>query len=106
MLKANLSSRELISPVSKLGLHTQDGDEQVKYTFGITFQSLNIGKNVGMSGLLAFSLCHRLIGYAVSMIDLMTIGSQDIRRSPPLVMADNGDTMLEDGYQFVCWSLA
>ena len=74
----------------------------MKYTFGISFQSLNI---VGISGLLAFSLCHRLIGYAVSVIDLMTIGSQDICRSPPLVMADNRDAKLEDGYQFVFWSL-
>ena len=30
----------------KLGLHTQDGDEQVKYTFGISIQSLNVGKMV------------------------------------------------------------
>ena len=78
----------------------------MKYTFEISFQSLKIDKNVGILGLLPFSLCHRLIGYAVTMIDLMTRGSQDICRSPPLVMADNRDEKLEDGYQFVFWLLA
>ena len=77
----------------------------MKYTFGISFQSLNIDKRIGISGLLAFLHCHRLIGCAVSMIDLMIIGSQDICRSPPLVMADNRDAKLEDRYQFVFWSL-
>ena len=72
----------------------------MKYTLGISFQSLNIGKNVGISGLLAFSLCHRLIGYAVTTVDLTIRGSQDICRSPPLVTADDRDANLEDGYQF------
>ena len=37
----------------------------------------------------------------MTMIDVMTRGSQDICRSPHLVMADNRDAKLEDGYQFV-----
>ena len=61
--------------VPKLACILKMGMNKVKYTFGISFQSLNIGKNVGISGLLAFSLCHRLIGHAVTMIDLMTRGS-------------------------------
>ena len=70
-------------------------------------------KHKGTCAVNIFQLCivqknykSYLYVYAVTMIDLMTIGSQDICRSPPLVMADNGDTTLEDEYQLVFWSLA
>ena len=71
----------------------------MRHTSGVSFQGLSAGRNDGKSDQLTFLLYRRLIECVVPMTDLMTRGSQDICRSPPLAMAGNRSTVLVDRYQ-------
>ena len=71
----------------------------MRRTSGIDSQGLNVDRNGGKSGLLAFLLYYRLIECAACVQDKSD--DMRIRRSPPLAVADNRGTVLEGRYQSV-----